>query len=181
MANNERLDEVLVKIEGDLEHWNQDSYGHFIDRNEVAKSVGLEYFSWINVTDEIVAAVEEKWNACDTAFCFAGHAVLEYTDSKPSVRDLMFGWTYVDQKDPNSGTVHLKAKEVLGLTGDQAEVLFDGNNSLETLRGLVEAIKDNEFIDYDELDNIRREIQPELYDDDEDYYDEDEDYDEDDE
>ncbi len=81
---------------------------------------------------------------CNTTYCFAGHAVVRA------------GWRPVWDGDPDAtrcrkdGEVKLiedVAREVLGLTENQAEKLFDAPNDLGDLAKIVTQIEDGELFD----------------------------------
>jgi hypothetical protein len=93
-------------------------------------------------------------NACGTTFCFAGHAALLAGASKPlSENGFGNGW-FVDTVtstsralssywDVDEDGVREFARRSLGLSEDEADVLFNGGRDINELRAIVNALKDN--------------------------------------
>jgi hypothetical protein len=122
MANIEKLRAVLARIKADPTIWDQRV--------------------WI----------------CGTAACFAGHAVLmegwkpctfsgdryEEPDEEYSAvcRELRQGEEYVETYD-----VHAKARDVLGLSNHEANILFQMDNTMEDLAEIVDALEDGFPVD----------------------------------
>lgn len=145
--NTELLLTVLEHIESHQEQWNQ---GNWFTRFAPDES-------------------DAEATACKTSFCYAGHvAVLEgaktpTTDHSWGVAPNLEPVRWVDSRAgcgvPHcescngnqqlydampEGTVHVStfARERLGLTEEEGEVLFDGGNTLEELRVIVEGFID---------------------------------------
>lgn len=72
--------------------------------------------------------------SCGTAMCFAGWTV-HLSDRWSFVHDGVDVWA--EDSDGYSYTVAGAARRELGLTGAQASILFDGNNTLDDLIRLV--------------------------------------------
>lgn len=139
MANNELLLETLNYIKENPQKWMQDVWFGFYDAdgNRILEPVELE-----------------EVNSCNTAFCFAGHAALKTGFPAPPVNGYE-PWVK-SEYDPVAARpvrtfVDEYAQKQLGLTWDQADVLFSGDNSLEDLETLVNAIIENPDIDQDDL------------------------------
>lgn len=106
--NMELLDRVIDRIEGDFDSWDQESWG--------------------DIRGSIYAAREP----CGTTNCFAGHAVIEAgVLNMASVRVESGGygvwtavWTDKDGKVAESFSVPNRARQVLGLTEEEASELF---------------------------------------------------------
>lgn len=93
---------------------------------------------------------QNEWtNACGTAFCFAGHAaILSGVERPVNLRGERWGITFDLESVPDPrmnipGVVHVEtyATRVLGLTGEQANALFDPDNTREELRAMVDKLK----------------------------------------
>lgn len=99
--------------------------------------------------------------ACGTAFCYAGHAAILSGASLPQgdVMDLGQYWIIdlvslqsrggnaYDIRDGVALPVDVFAAERLGITDDEAEVLFEGDRTITGLRALVDALCDGAWID----------------------------------
>lgn len=80
--------------------------------------------------------------ACGSAGCLAGNAVVSAgrelvwrQDEYHTASGWKLGWTASECKLPNGDVkmIETEARDLFGLTSDQARSLFDGDNSLETL------------------------------------------------
>lgn len=80
-------------------------------------------------------------NSCGTACCIAGKVALE-DGGKPVAREYGQMKLVNEFRMPNGQEVEPEAyaRRELGLTDDEAEALFESNNDLDRLRGLVAAI-----------------------------------------
>lgn len=105
-----------------------------------------------------------RTSACGSFGCLAGNAVLR--------ENIELAWYEIQHFDVNVGAIrgtnvwyadytidheHIeeKATELLGLTPHQAERLFDGDNSLDTLWELAESITLGEIDEYDYIEARR--------------------------
>lgn len=111
--------------------------------SEAKRTEGREWYqeTWMSPGQEAEADFNQQIDFCDTACCVAGKVAL------------LEGWrpqTY--NGDPNSGftgnvikggeTRHAShvARDVLGLTEDQADDLFEACNTAEDIRAIAEEI-----------------------------------------
>lgn len=137
MANVELLRETLQYIKNNPQSWRQDVWFTHIDP-ETGRRV-----------ESVIEVEVEEVNSCNTAFCFAGHAALKSGFPAPP-KESYSQWTAeIDGK-----TVHVDtyAASKLGITYDQADVLFSGENSLEDIETIVEAIIENPDISDGDLE-----------------------------
>lgn len=102
-----------------------------------------------------------KWNQgdwgvktpdCGTAYCFGGWAVA-LTDGEG-----FFEWAkdeYIPRKRYllNITEVRLRAMQLLGLNGDQADLLFSGGNDMDDIEVVLEGIKNGD--DYETIATAR--------------------------
>lgn len=168
MANNELLLDVLDHIKNNPQNWRQDAWFAFVDENG--------HRVWDTVSFDV-----EEVNSCHTAFCFAGHAALKTGFVAPP-KNAYSGWKMeVDDPSTYSGkrNVYVEdyAREKLEITWDQADALFNGDNTLEDLEAMVKAIIDDTDISGEELQALASWYVSEDDEEDEEDYD-DEDYDE---
>jgi hypothetical protein len=124
--NFELMDQTLGVIESNLGRWDQLHWGvrrALPERRQREK--------------------ELKRHVCETAFCFAGHTALIARPDLPWVeRDK---WRHViavhdsvtDPKTGYSTSMKAVAMEALGLYYDEAELLFDGENSLPKIKRII--------------------------------------------
>lgn len=84
----------------------------------------------------------EDGTRCGTAYCFAGWTV-ELSDRAQWIdpTDLMVVVELEDATKPLETTVPVAARRLLGLTTEQANLLFDADNTLDQVAGHVAAIK----------------------------------------
>lgn len=129
MADNEKLDEVLAWVtqehekqqRGEPSHWDQGS--------------------WFTKFD---AGTPESRNYCSTACCIAGY-VVERDGGVP--RFIMPSYnalqaTAARMPDGELVIIEEYAREVLGLTEDQADALFGGGNDYNDIVSVIGQIKD---------------------------------------
>lgn len=104
------------------------------------------------------AIVPEDKGICGTAFCFAGTALhLAYPGALlvggfPSI-GADDGLVFESMVLPQVGKVDISefAETELGLTDEQADVLFDSDNKLPTILRMVAALLDDENVDLYDL------------------------------
>ena len=135
MANNELLDKVITLVEADAAtengtRWDQSSWGRVYAEDEV-KAQGL---------------------SCGTAGCFAGWAV-QLAGGKFHLGEIeknalaMYGEAEVSDcilpGDDVLRSIPSAAADLLRITLDQADWLFNGNNDSHDLRRMVELLKIN--------------------------------------
>lgn len=137
MANNELLEKTMKYIEENPQTWRQESWYAWIDEDGdlVSESIDVE------VTEV---------NSCGSAFCFAGRAALFEGFPEPPKSNSM-SWVMPIGDSPYGVMVDEFARARLGLTWDQASMLFNPSNTMEDLRKMVDAIKDDPDVDEDDL------------------------------
>lgn len=137
MANEKLLLETLEHIENNPQTWEQG-----------------DWYVWVGSDGHLVRGyggiTVEEVNSCGTAMCFAGHAAIK-SGFPPAPAPEVGKTTLSPWKNEHGVEVMDYARDRLGLTRGQSDVLFDATNTLEDLRTLVEAIIDNPEIDEDEL------------------------------
>lgn len=132
MINVKLLREVLQYIETHPQKWNQQAWfkvGQRSNGEPIFNKVTLQF---------------EEVNSCNTSMCFAGHAALMSGFDAPPKNDYLMwrGWGPGLRK-AETMDVDEYAREVLGLTFEQADVLFQGENTLEDLKEIVENLIEN--------------------------------------
>jgi hypothetical protein len=115
---------------------------------------------WLTLKETEEAAKKQLWDQsywmaemkCGTTGCFAGHYAISqgcvpaldshFYDDKTSINDTADCFT------PEGERVYIRsfAKEGLGLTEDEADALFEGDNTLSDLRLIIEAISKGESV-----------------------------------
>lgn len=144
MVNVELLMETLEYIKDNPQKWLQEAWFALIDPKTGNRVWDIELFD------------VEEINSCGSAFCFAGHAALKSGFCAPP-KSPNSAW----RMDINGRDVWVEdyAREQLGLTHEQAGVLFAADNSLEDLETIVKAIIDNpEISQYELEEKIGREV-----------------------
>jgi hypothetical protein len=123
--NVDLLKRVIKRIERDEEMWDQESWGMMPERHTI--DLGITEFRTpggvkamgIEVSDILLS---EK-DLCGTTFCCAGHTVLEAGDTiLIHYQDLEASYC-VDGGD-KVHVISQRARELLGLTDEQADFLF---------------------------------------------------------
>lgn len=126
----ELLDSVLDFIKVHPSTWRQESWYKIVDTKSGEVSIRTE--------EEVVTEV----NSCGAAFCFAGHVALREGFPNPPKTNHE-SWNRI-VLDSTGDTYRQEASEfaeaVLGLSWSQADVLFEGDNSLEDLEEIVEGL-----------------------------------------
>lgn len=123
MANEELLRRVVKRIERD-QNWDQDYWGsvdEFVaDNLEVSPVVSKDgHQNWLEVKD---SSITEE-NLCRTAFCLAGHTILEAGDVLLVSRDGLDATFCLDDTGAFR-TIEQRARELLELTEEEADYLF---------------------------------------------------------
>jgi hypothetical protein len=129
---------IIEHIETAPETWKQSSWAYVEDplglpeaSNEVDREV---YESW-GYEDTVRVADP---NLCGTALCIAGHAVnmdtkvvflVDDTGSASLAQEVATGEVF---------DIETRARELLGLTANEASMLFDGDNSLNAIKDVVD-------------------------------------------
>ena len=162
MVNVDLLRETLDHIKNNPQTWRQDVWFTHVD-----PETGFR-------TDELISFDVEEVNSCGTAFCFAGHAALKSGFVAPP-KNSYSHWCKEEYDEASGRTrtifVDDHAAKALGITWDQADVLFSGENSMEDLETIVNAIIEDPDISGSELNGLVDRNEDEDYDD----YDDDED------
>lgn len=150
MANNDRLQGTLDFI---LTHPNQHEQGIWLDCSHFNPPEGT---------------FEER--ECGTVGCFAGWAAMLYGPEDGWRQQFATETRWI--KNPAEGECILDtpqyhvadvARAVLGLNGDEQDMLFDGDNTIEMLTDMVTDLIENGALDEDglqhyiERDQSRRE------------------------
>lgn len=145
--NMDLVDQVMAEIKDNQERWAQGYWSQAKPNQDVAKVIGAQGMQAL--------LAEDPYNpACGTTFCFAGHAAVQ-TGWKPKfqVTDDGIGMHVfaLDRatKGGRESSIRLIAKDELGLHGYEADLLFDGHNTMETLEGMVEYMRKNDCLDSD--------------------------------
>lgn len=145
--NYELLDEILEFIKAHPKTWVQDSWYKNVD-TETGVSI-------ITIETETV----EDANSCGTSFCFAGHTAIHEGFPYPPKDDRQEWSRKVVESDGYSYREDTRdfAMKVLGLEYDQADSLFDADNSLENLEVMVQTLHEFPNVKGWRLDDIREE------------------------
>lgn len=104
-----------------------------------------------------IEAEPEKWDQsvyrCETGMCFAGWAVTLdggrwKTRPDEDGHALLVAEAEDDEISRKMGDIHAadRAHRILGLTDGQADALFEGDNTLDDLRAIVNAICEGRLI-----------------------------------
>lgn len=122
--------------------------------------------NWVSV----VLSYEDTESACGTAMCLAGFAAMRAGAEVPQPQLYGFGGWYMPDWTVNTETgklvspldfvspsAHVSdfARDRLGLTGGQANALFDGTNTIDDLRAMRDHLRENPDAGHDELDDFR--------------------------
>ncbi len=149
MPNANMIRRVAQRIQTHLNQWNQKVWAGIEEENdedyEAAKQKLIDALFRRTDDDEVRYLLSDAIvpeGVCGTKFCFAGHTVLEAGDAIVfDLEDL----DYTDMVRTPEGeyrTLEERARELLGLTTDQATRLFDGeagNGNWEVYKRLVTA------------------------------------------
>lgn len=133
MANNDRLQEVLDHIENNPQTWQQDVW--FINRDGTEENFSIEV---------------EEINSCGSAFCFAGHAALKGGFTRPPANNYD-SWFSRNEETGRVTYVDEFARDWLGVTNDQADILFSSSNTMDDLRECVAALVEDPDIPWEAL------------------------------
>lgn len=131
MPNEKLIREVINNIEL-YNRWDQRSWGtlqdnHFDDDGYVIRETlepvpayARDEYGNLVLTQELV-----REGSCNTSFCFAGHTVLTAGDKILINTETGEAWNCVDPQGTDHN-IEIRARELLGLTREQAVKLFDG-------------------------------------------------------
>lgn len=144
--NYNLLDEIMSFIREHPTTWVQDSWYRNVD-TETGRSI------IVIRTEEV-----EDANTCGTSFCFAGHTAIHEGFPYPPKDDRQ-AWErkVVDEYGEYEEDVRDFAIKVLGLDYDQADSLFDADNSMDNLEVMVQALHEFPNIKGLRMDDIREE------------------------
>lgn len=134
MLNVELLQDTMKHIKENPQTWNQNVWFVHLDENG--------HRAELAVTVEMTEV-----NSCNTAFCFAGHAALKSGFPAPPQNGLSW-YGAVDGEHYEASDY---ARQKLGISWTQADILFNGQNTMEDLEVLVDALIENPNIDRDEM------------------------------
>ena len=125
-VNEELLRRVIKRIERD-QNWDQDFWGIITD-DKVADKLDVEDlqlasgFKYLRLGD---AELQTQQDICGTAFCMAGQTVLEAGETLLMDRDTLEASNCLTSEG-EFRSVYERAKQLLGITYDQAAVIFSG-------------------------------------------------------
>lgn len=144
------LDEIMSFVEKNPQQWDQDNWFKIVDIETGA------------VRYESEKVIMEEINSCGTTMCFAGHAALRM-GFPPPPKDNHTPWTRMVKDNPAEDYEYQEyvsdfAGNVLGLSYSQAEALFAGENSMQDLKNIVEALHLNPKLSGHALEALRDEI-----------------------
>ncbi|WAB09579.1 hypothetical protein SEA_WOOPER_76 [Gordonia phage Wooper] len=143
-------------------HWDQGTWGE-IDAEELIEA-GVDFAKLaVEAGGESGRAVDltlptTPLNLCGTACCFAGHTALQVGD-RPVVnvevdhalRNDLGSLTIMDVRPVDNPdvtvSVSTRAMDLLGLDHEEADVLFEANNTLADLRVMVDWICSGRTVD----------------------------------
>lgn len=117
-----------------------------IEHIEAFKEQGLDLEEDWDQGSWAIQRFDEDENVCGTAMCFAGHAVVEAghklvwkpIESECSCLDCLEETHPVTECHVDDGRdIETAAREVLGLSSMQSQMLFSGSNQLKDLRRIV--------------------------------------------
>lgn len=121
------LRKILEKIDLEPDSWVQ----------------GCWAVDWNSITGRLLANrhghARLTYPACGTAYCVAGHAadMTGWTPSGWSIGEASSYWTNGDGRERS---IRVIARNALGLTQLEAELLFDGGNTRSRVQYLAEGI-----------------------------------------
>lgn len=98
-----------------------------------------------------IEAHPEEWDQrnwasrsdCGTAYCLAGLACVRSGGQAKFYRGLEYAST-CSLPDGRTELIVLVAQDLLGLTNDQADILFDASNTIDDLKRIAKSFHDNE-------------------------------------
>lgn len=151
--NMDLIDQVMRHIEFHQDLWDQSTWGRAMFDSAVLDEIGVEQARKI--------IMEDPTNpACGSSFCFAGHVAYTVDRKKPYISkhsvwwenfrgtaDLSFVKTGPDENDYVD--VGAYARDRLNLDNSETAILFDGNNTLHDLRGMVEYMREHDCLPSD--------------------------------
>ena len=129
--NVDLIQRVMKRIEQDPTQWDQADWGRVHYESDLWKHLEIDFVK-LGDFDRRMALLNEgvlvanSANLCGTAFCFAGHTILEAGDTMlvDTEEDMA---TYCRTPDGRVLTIDDRAQELLGLDADQALTLFGGS------------------------------------------------------
>lgn len=145
--NVDLLEEIYKFIEEHPRTWRQASWYATVDQET---GVWKHYVRVENV---------EELNSCGSSFCFAGHVALHEGFPSPPVQNNHEWGRFVkeDTEYEEYELVYEFAAKRLGLTSDQAGALFEGDNSLDDIRFMIDVLKLLPSVDGDDLVEMKYE------------------------
>lgn len=121
------LRKILAQIDAVPESWVQSTWG----------------LVWNSLTGDIIADQRRQSGqaraTCGTAYCIAGHVAV-LTGWEPSGWSMGEASSYWMDEDGRERRVSVIARDALGLTNEEAEMLFHGDNSRSEVQLLAEII-----------------------------------------
>jgi hypothetical protein len=115
------------------ELYNQESWGHFVP-DAAAHVAWLQMYEGVEPADDGEDARWAKVKECGTAMCVAGHAASlsgwhPILTTNTITNESSYTWNIVNMfPDQGHGSeIRQVAQQLLGVTDEEAEALFDGN------------------------------------------------------
>ena len=136
------LDEILQFIEDHPRTWKQGAWFQTLDTE-----TGVEKY---------VVKIEtvEELNSCGSSFCLAGHVAIRTGFPAPPLKNTQEWERKVDGKDYPEPVSTFAANQ-LGINANQAEALFEGNNTLKDLKRMAILLKINPEVSFYDLEDVR--------------------------
>ena len=133
MPNDELIKKVVKHIETH-NRWDQQTWGAIGDdafdsyTDEVRPEVwdGVPMYRYDEQEHALISLGVVMEGACDTRFCFAGHTVLQAGD-KILINTIDGGGAFCIDEEDQIHPIEERARELLGLSKEQANALFDGD------------------------------------------------------
>ena len=134
MPNANMIRRVVQRIQNHLDQWNQATWAGVreYDNDEDYEAAvtklreALFHFTQGGEDRLLLSDAIVPEGVCGTKFCFAGHAVLEAGDAIVFDLDDLGYADMVRTSEGNYVSLEGRAKDLLGLTEEQSDRLFDG-------------------------------------------------------
>jgi hypothetical protein len=131
--DGELFDLIADVIDFKPELYNQESWGHFVP-DTAAHVAWLQMYEGVEPADDGEDARWAKVKECGTAMCVAGHAASlcgwhPVLTTNRITNESSYTWNVVNMfPDQGHGSeIRQVAQQLLGVTEEEAEVLFNGN------------------------------------------------------
>jgi hypothetical protein len=120
--NIELAAKIADVIQEHTERWSQDDWAQVRDADE-AEEAGVEEVTLADIVYSLTNPEKDPF-ACSTVGCVAGWAC--FLGLPPASKIGVWGSTYIDTPDGHSVEIEETAQDLLDLTSEQTEWLFDG-------------------------------------------------------